>query len=156
MGPSKPPNTIVGEISDIWFPQLLVGTPDFTLGGGRYVQALKSLKLGSRRNRNVPVEMEILTRINATRNEDNPRSVGAVCASMMEFFLLLRVSDLECMWRMGASLPFDTDGNASLRLEIHLAETDRHIDGAFGSSQGGQSPAIPGARVRPAGRNATS
>ena len=79
------PNTVSGEISGIRFWHLLVGMPDFTLGGGRYTQLLKSCRRGSRANRIIPVTLEMLPVVTSQQRRGGPTTLGIACAALVGF-----------------------------------------------------------------------
>ena len=123
------PNTISGEISGIRFWNLLVGMPDFTLGGGRYNQVLKSVRRNGRVNRKIPAVLEIMWEIESQQRPDNPKSIGVACAALVGFFLLLRVGELEGLRWADVSLSIDKDGSACLQLTLPRSQTDQYNDG---------------------------
>ena len=57
------PDTIGGEIAGIMFWHLLVGIPDFALGGALYDQVMKSVRRNSRVDRKIPATLEVLPAI---------------------------------------------------------------------------------------------
>ena len=53
--------TICGKVSAIRFWHVIVGYPDFALGGGRYRQVLKALRRDHNVQRKLPVNHDMLT-----------------------------------------------------------------------------------------------
>ena len=104
------PNTISGEISGIRFRHLLVGMPDFTLGGGRYTHVRKSVRRGSSVNRQISVTLEMLSELASQQLTEGPLSIGVSCASLVGFFFLLRVGGLDGLRWMDVLLSIDQDG----------------------------------------------
>ena len=135
--PSQYADRDQGGISSIRFWRLLVGMPDFTIGGGRYAQLLKSLRRDSRVSRKQPVTMEMLARIKAEMDAPNPQSVGVGCSSVIGFLLLLRVGELGNLRWTEAPLSTDSAGALLLRLFLPRSKTDRYNEGRGKNPQGG-------------------
>ena len=92
---ANPPGTIRGNISSIRFWHLLVGMPDFPLGGWRYVHVLLGLSRNSRANRKMHATLEMMNRTPADQNGENTNSVGVGCADVIGFSCLLRAGGLK-------------------------------------------------------------
>ena len=130
------PNTISCKISGIRFWRLLVGMPDFTLGGCRYTQVLKCARSNSRVNHKMPDTMEMLTDITSQQCVDMPETIGISCAALVGFFYLLHVGELEGL-RWTDVLFIDTDGDPCLQLTLPRSKTDQYNDGRIKVLGGG-------------------
>ena len=92
------------------FWHILVGNPDFAIGGSRYAQVRKSLSRNSRANRKLPVNLDMMTHIVGNQNDANPQSAGIGRSALVGFFFLLRVGDLEGLSWAGVSISTDFEG----------------------------------------------
>ena len=136
-------NTVSAKISGIRFWHLLVGMPDFTLGGGRYTQVLKGCRRGSRVSRKIPVTLEMLQTALVQDQGSEYLSAGVACAALMGFFFLLRVGEMEGMnWR-DVSLFADEDGDACLGIELPKSKTDQYNEGHIKRLKGPNRPLCP-------------
>ena len=138
------PDTISGGISGIRFWHLLVGMPDFTLGGGMCTQVLKSIRRGIRANHKIHAATEMIAYIAQQQCVEDPRTTGIACAALVGFFFLMRVGELECLRWMDVSLSTDSDGDVCLRLEFPRSKTyqynECHINRLKGANQSAFSP----------------
>lgn len=119
------PNTISAKISGVRFWRLLVGVPDFTLGGGRYTQVLKSVRRNSRAGRKIPATLDMLSEVALHRNPEDIRGVGIASGAVVGFFFRLRLGELGSLRWMAASLSVDNEGDACLRLTLPRSKTDQ-------------------------------
>ena len=117
------------KIPGVRFWRLLVGVPDFTLGGGRYAQVLKSARRNSRASRKIPATLDMLSEVALHRNPETIQGVGIACDAVVGFFILLRVGELESLRRMDASLSIDDEGDSCLMLSLPLSKTDQNNEG---------------------------
>lgn len=116
-----------GEIPGVRFWHLLVGDNDFALGGGRYVQVLKSINPRPARARKSPLCLRRSgERIESLQNNDDRPTVRISCASVMGFLSLLRVEETEHARRKDVELPIGGDGGPGLRFWNPLSNADRY------------------------------
>ena len=89
IGDSVP--TICAKVSSIRFWHIVVGFPDFALGGGRYRQVLKAPKRPRQVKRKLPVNHDMLYWLCRNFLEGDPLVISRcelVCAILMVFFFL--------------------------------------------------------------------
>ena len=81
--------TIAGEISDVLFWPVIYGYADFSLGGGRFRKAHKSLKREHKVNRKLPATFEMLNLAQSEFWKSDAMSgarAGLFCAILLVFF----------------------------------------------------------------------
>ena len=94
--------SIRGELSGIQFWHVVSGRADFSDGGGRFKQVMKSLKRKHKIKRKRPVTYEMLHWLYREFwliDHSSEARFEIMCAILLGFFFLLRISEIEqCTW----------------------------------------------------------
>ena len=123
---------IRGKLPAIRFWRVVSGRADFSSGGGSFKQVMKSLRRKRKVNRKRPVTYDMLQWLYRDFWLSGPTSgarCGIMCAVLLGFFFLLRISEIEqCTWD-NVTLGEDRDNDDIAALVPPKCKTDQFNDG---------------------------
>ena len=127
-------DTIRVKLSAIKFWHVITGLGDFTKFGGRYLQVLKGMKRQRRVSRKIPFSLDMaewMYRNFLAPDMANQMRIELYTATVLGFFFLLRIGELEKLRMSDVQLGRGEDLNEIITIHIRNSKTDQFNEGDF-------------------------
>ena len=134
------------KVSAIRFWHIVCGLDDFTKFGGRYQQVLKGMRREHKTNRKIPFSVDMIDWIYThylAVDMANTARAELYAATVIGFFFLLRVGELENLRRSDVTLAKDENNDDVITVIIRHSKTDQYNAGNYKTLKAIPGPLCP-------------